>query len=209
MAASTTERIALLLCIGIAVVGGVAYFVSTSNAEFERSQRPQYEWKSSPSDTFGIPPLGSRTITWPNLPKAKARFTFTSTVPIDFSVSNSSCADRRMMLSSTVECELEGGETIATLKDSRTPGQEAARLGFGLYTRDRNVMNEITPATATFSAAFFVCVRNCIFAPVTSRRQTLAPLDQPTPEPDCYNGERFENGHVVHCGARAINDASK
>ena len=173
--ASPKERITALLVLlfGVCVLAVFAIKESERPTDGLRdSIQPQWEWKGSSPSTFAIPALGSRTITWPNAPKGKARFTFTSSVPINFSVSNSSCQDLGMMLNSTIECEIEGGETTATLADSRTPREETARLGLGLFTRNRNIVNEITPATATFNAAFFVCVRNCpLPVPVKPHRQ--------------------------------------
>ena len=119
---------------------------------------PQFQWVTRPTQTFAIPATGWRSITWPNAPKGKARFTFTASTPINFELPNCSAS---MMLSTTIECELEGGETEVTLRDPRTQAEVLATAGIGAFMRDRNTLSAITPATVTFSSAFFVCVRNC------------------------------------------------
>jgi hypothetical protein len=132
------------------------------SAEFSR---PEFEWRSQPAQTFAIPVAGARSITWPNAPKGKARFTFQSSLPVNFGVEQGFGAPPTctafMMLSTTIECDIGAGQTEVTIRDSRTQGEVLASAGVGAFTRDRNTLSAITPATVTFSASFFVCVRNC------------------------------------------------
>jgi hypothetical protein len=139
-------------------VYGVNKQSEESNA-FEKSTRPQYEWKTQPPQTFAIPASGWRSITWPNLPKAKARFTFTASSPVNFESQNCGAS---MMLSTTIECEIEGGKTEVTIRDSRTQGEILANAGIGAFTRDRSTLSTMAPVTVTFTSTFFMCVRNCL-----------------------------------------------